>query len=249
MVSCPPCTGDAPLIRGGSLFCRGRVAEALPPLSHRKRGLRIPILWWVSGRGAVEGLPTPVSLRKHQQINSGEKPFYCIDWKTDFREKSKLRNHQRTHTARGKIHACDVCDKSFSEPSGLKRHRLKHKEEKAFLCKHCSKYFSDSNLQSHHTEDRPVSCDKCETLFKTKAEVQAHQIVHIQVKLFKFRHCKLTSKRLSELKILRGIKEFILVKNVHSLLSKLVIFRKHLLVHTDKGPIPCNDCGKHFKQN
>ena len=134
---------------------------------------------------------------------------YCIDWKTDFREKSKLQNHQRTHTARGKIHACDVCDKSFSEPSGLKRHRLKHKEEKAFLCKHCSKYFSDSNLQSHHTEDRPVSCDKCEKLFKTKAEVQAHQIV--QVKLFKFRHCKLTSKRLSELKILRGTKEFILV--------------------------------------
>lgn len=142
-----------------------------------------------------------------------------------------------------------MCDKSFSEPSGLKRHRLKHKEEKAFLCKHCSKYFSDSNLQSHHTEDRPVSCDKCEKLFKTKAEVQAHQIVHIQVKLFKFRHCKLTSKRLSKLKILRGIKGFILVKNVHSLLSKLVIFRKHLLVHTDKGPIPCNDCGKHFKQN
>ena len=49
--------------------------------------------------------------------------------------------------------------------------------------------------------------------------------------------------------ILRGIKQFILVKNVHSLLSKLVIFRKHLLVLTDKGPIPCNGCGKHFKQN
>ena len=206
MVSCPPCTRDHPYI-GVDPYFRGEgggsASATLPPPNRAQIPTR--------GGWAAEALPPPVSLRKHQQINSGERPFYCIDWKTDFREKSKLRNHQRTHTARGKIHACDVCDKSFSEPSGLKRHRLKHKEEKAFLCKHCSKYFSDSNLQSHHTEDRPVSCDKCETLFKTKAEVQAHQIVHIQVKLFKFRHCKLTSKRLSELKILRGTKEFILV--------------------------------------
>ena len=149
---------------------------------------------------------------------------FLLYWLEDrFQRKIKATKSPKNSHCSWKIHACDVCDKSFSEPSGLKRHRLKHKEEKAFLCKHCSKYFSDSNLQSHHTEDRPVSCDKCETLFKTKAEVQAHQIVHIQVKLFKFRHCKLTSKRLSELKILRGIKEFILVKNVHSLLSKLVI--------------------------
>ena len=50
----------------------------------------------------------------------------------------------------GRIHKCDVCEKSFRKVAVLKRHLLLHSGEKPHKCAHCNKSFaSRGNLKSH----------------------------------------------------------------------------------------------------
>ena len=83
MVSCPPALGNTPT-RGGSLLAGGGWRKRLRHSPTASRA-QIP----TGGGWAAEALPPPVSLRKHQQINSGEK-----------REGSKLWNVKKVQPVR-----------------------------------------------------------------------------------------------------------------------------------------------------
>uniref|UniRef100_A0A2K6V1N9 Zinc finger protein 577 n=1 Tax=Saimiri boliviensis boliviensis TaxID=39432 RepID=A0A2K6V1N9_SAIBB len=63
-------------------------------------------------------------------FKSGEKPYECSECEKAFRSKSKLIQHQRTHTGE-RLYSCSECGKAFAHMSVLIKHKKTHIREKA----------------------------------------------------------------------------------------------------------------------
>jgi KRAB domain-containing zinc finger protein len=63
-----------------------------------------------------------------------------------------------------KLYKCDIkdCEKLFSSKFSLKRHNMKHFNNKKYVCKHCKKAFVlPQYLEEHeytHTGEKPFIC-------------------------------------------------------------------------------------------
>uniref|UniRef100_A0A9J8BJM3 C2H2-type domain-containing protein n=1 Tax=Cyprinus carpio carpio TaxID=630221 RepID=A0A9J8BJM3_CYPCA len=75
------------------------------------------------------------SLKKHQIIHTGEKPYKCSHCDMRFNRAENLKTHERIHS-REKQHTCDQCGKSFAVKH-LKQHKRIHAAEKPDHCNPC----------------------------------------------------------------------------------------------------------------
>ncbi|XP_038160355.1 myoneurin isoform X1 [Cyprinodon tularosa] len=122
------------------------------------------------------------SLRRHEKIHKGLKPFGCIFCSKSFRQATQLKTHLRIHTGE-KPFTCSDCDKCFAQKCQLVAHRrMHHGEEKPYTCERCGfKFATSSNYKIHirlHSGEKPYVCDICGQAFAQSSTLTYHKRRH-----------------------------------------------------------------------
>ncbi|XP_022824249.1 zinc finger protein 286A-like [Spodoptera litura] len=122
-----------------------------------------------------------MALRAHMVTHSADSGlgFQCAECPKRFKYSHSLAKHSDTHLE--KTHACTECPKKFGSQALLKMHMKTHERVlrgATFRCTYCGKGFFESySLQVHertHRNERPFTCDICNTSFGTNSSLKRH---------------------------------------------------------------------------
>ncbi|XP_075676758.1 Zn finger homeodomain 1 isoform X3 [Dermatophagoides pteronyssinus] len=89
--------------------------------------------------------------------NQSEGLFTCDQCDKTFSKPSSLARHKYEHSGQ-RPHKCDVCNKAFKHKHHLTEHKRLHSGEKPFQCTKCLKRFSHSGSYSQHMNHRYSYC-------------------------------------------------------------------------------------------
>ncbi|KAG7505884.1 zinc finger protein 239-like isoform X1 [Solea senegalensis] len=110
------------------------------------------------------------------------KSNFCSICKQHFPHRSKLNMHTCIPPVLSHTKSCELCGKSFANPSALRIHYVVHTGEKPYSCSLCGKGFTQKgNLKCHlriHTGERPFICGKCGKTFTQKVNLNHHLMAH-----------------------------------------------------------------------
>jgi KRAB domain-containing zinc finger protein len=138
-----------------------------------------------------------------------------------------LPGDRKRKSRQEKLYICDLCEKVFTQKSGLKRHTLTvHAKEKTYKCEQCDYATSDPySLTGHkrtHTGEKPYQCDQCDKAFTFSSNLKEHKRIHTEEKPYECDVCKKAFTQSSALKIHKGR-------------------------HSGEKPYRCDQCEKAFR--
>lgn len=176
---------------------------------------------WRDSGGFYSGLNRK---KPRQAGETADRPHTCSICNKNFRIKSILTRHMKTHTGE-KPYSCSVCGKSFIQRSYLQTHMNSHSGQKPYTCSFCGKGFTQcGNMNTHkriHTGEKPHRCTDCGKSFREKGDLIKHTIIHTGEKPYICTVCNMKFSAQSNL-------------------------TRHMKTHSGERPYSCTACGKRF---
>lgn len=118
-----------------------------------------------------------------------------------------FKRHLTAHAlSKRKVHACDLCAKSFTTVYSLSMHKKSiHFGIYSHACTKCERGFnSRASLESHlrtHTGERPFVCDLCNKPFSQSSSLNLHKkTIHHRIHLYTCEVCDRGFSCISNLK-------------------------------------------------
>ncbi|PZC71726.1 hypothetical protein B5X24_HaOG212581 [Helicoverpa armigera] len=188
------------------------------------------------------------SLAKHSDTHL-EKTHACTDCPKKFGSQALLKMHMKTHERmlRGATFRCTYCGKGFFESYSLQVHERTHRNERPYSCDICNTAFgTNSSLKRHlkvsHSTSKPHQCTVCHRNFSTESIRDRHESrVHGKPEDFKF-PCKQCACKSHPTRIRE-------CKICHKSMSTWAALRVHMATHTAESGAgyQCRECPKRFK--
>ena len=206
---------------------------------------------------------------------------YSVSHKAEFKAKTKVKGAKKMETAleaegesdlktqpKGKEDQikCDLCDKTFTLKSSLKKHMDLHKETPSFECTYCKSTFKHRDtFRSHRAsckarppaerkerkkrKNKAKTCDICGKQYAGHTSYKHHMLAHEG----KFQYtCVVCSKQYNNelhykehLARHYGDKRFKCDECDHRTVSKADM-KQHMRQHTDEKPFKCKYCDMEF---
>ncbi|XP_034267953.1 zinc finger protein with KRAB and SCAN domains 7-like [Pantherophis guttatus] len=175
-----------------------------------------------------KSFPRVSQLPRDRSINTGERPYQCMESVKGLNEANDLISHKKTHLEE-KLYTCRECGKTFHDNHSLVSHQRTHKEETPYKCMERGNTFTCSSgsrtpCKKARPVEKPYKCAACEKGFRYNSELLAHERIHTGEKPYQCMEC---GRRFGN--------------------SGYLI--RHRAVHTGVRPYQCTECGKTFTRN
>ncbi|CAO1322693.1 unnamed protein product [Diamesa tonsa] len=95
---------------------------------------------------------------QHCNFHHSEKSHRCIRCGKRYQTIEILKNHMKNHEEKAQTFLCTQCPKKFVHNVDLKRHKMKHFDDRPFYCPECTKGFvrRDHLLQHQRCHQRKI---------------------------------------------------------------------------------------------
>ncbi|CAH0394851.1 unnamed protein product [Bemisia tabaci] len=234
-----------------------------------------------SGRGISRGARKFLG---HINERGNNRDFICYKCGLTFEKKSQFLAHWMEHVRNNleksskkkeaRAHKCDLCKKTFTLKSSLKKHlcefcdgpagtsvtgtstKTDHHESKLFGCTFCDSSFThQSFLERHlamHSDLKPFKCQTCGLLFKRKENLSTHQRRTHSESLFKCNECSFATKHPYNLRthqeaIHSSVNPYKCNLCSTSFKSKHKLEKHQKSVHSNLAPFKCDLCDASFQ--
>lgn len=181
-----------------------------------------------------KGYHDVVTYNEHEKLHVGTNSLICVVCQKEFSYTRYLTLHQtRAHRVTTKDltleNQCNICQKSYSTPTTLKKHLRTHElnasNARPNLCEWCGKHFNDNGALNHHkrihTGYKPYKCLYCQKSFSRKGYLVLHARTHSGEKPYCCSYCGKRFNQPTSLKV-------------------------HVRGHTGERPYTCRVCNNGF---